>query len=160
MAGARGKPPDPFRRAFESVVAEHRRGNLTRAIAGYKRLLVQRPKNGELLANLATALKQAGRREEALECFRRAVGTVRAPPEVWFNFGNLLAELKQLAEAEAAYRKALELDPGLYRAATNLANLLSDLKRTDEAIELHRRAIAAAIGNLPSLRARRTTSTR
>lgn len=153
MARAGGARTDAFEHAFEAAVAEHRCGNLAGAIAQYERLRKQRPAHAGVLANLATALKQSGRREEALECFRRAIEKERAPPEVWFNFGNLLVEVKQAAEAEAAYRKALELDPNLYRAATNLANLLSALKRTDEAIGMHRRAIAAAPDNLPSLRA-------
>ena len=134
-------------------MAEHRRGNLEGAIPQYERLRKQRPAHAGVLANLATALKQTGRREEALDCFRKATASGNAAAEVWFNFGNLLADLKDAAGAEAAYRKALYLAPALYRAATNLANLLADLKRTDEAIELHRRAIAAAPDNAPSLRA-------
>ena len=57
------------------------------------------------------------------------------------------------SEAEAAYRRALALDRGLYQAATNLANLLARRGRLDEALALHRAAIAAAPANLPSLRA-------
>jgi predicted O-linked N-acetylglucosamine transferase (SPINDLY family) len=146
------KSTHAFQRAFESAVAEHQRGNLPGAIERYEQLRKQRPSPAGVLANLATALKQSGRRDQSLDILRTATVSGNAPAETWFNFGNLLAELGQLAEAEAAYLKALDREPGLYRAATNLARLLVKLGRTDEAIDLHRRAIAIAPNNAPSLR--------
>ena len=80
-------------------MAEHRRGNLEGAIPQYERLRKQRPAHAGVLANLATALKQTGRREEALDCFRKATASGNAAAEVWFNFGNLLADLKDAAGA-------------------------------------------------------------
>lgn len=141
-----------FERELDAAVAAHRRGDLKQAIAGYERLLARKPDDVRALTNLAAALRRAGRREDALVRLRRAVA-IRETPESWFNCGNLLADLERPAEAEQAYRRALELDPKLYRAATNIANLLASLQRTDEAIEFHRRAIAAAPDNLPSMRA-------
>lgn len=152
MARPKNPRPDPFQRDFEAAVAKHRSGDLAAAISGYERLLERSPSHPGLLTNLATALKQAGRRDDALACFGRAVTVKGAPPELWFNYGNLLAEMGQLEETERAWRRALELDPKLAPAAVRLANLLGNLKRPDEAVELHRRALAAAPGNIVSLR--------
>jgi len=44
-------------------------------------------------------------------------------PDAQANLGSLHAERGQLAEAEAAYRQALALDPGFVPAAVNLADL-------------------------------------
>jgi protein O-GlcNAc transferase len=142
-----------FERELEAAAHDQRAGHLTRAIARYRRLLAQRPREIRLLANLASALRQSGDREGALGYLGAALRQDGAAPELWFNYGNLLRDLGRANEAEQAYRRALVLDPGLYRAATNLANLLADLQRTDEALDLHSRAIAAAPANLPSLRA-------
>jgi predicted O-linked N-acetylglucosamine transferase (SPINDLY family) len=153
MKGGGNQRAARFERELEAAADDQRRGNLTAAIARYRRLLAQHPRAVRLLANLAAALRQAGDREGALGYLDAALRQDRAAPELWFNYGNLLRDLGRQDEAERAYRRALELDSGLYRAATNLANLLAGLKRTDEALELHRQAIAAAPSNLPSLRA-------
>lgn len=142
-----------FEREIHLAVEAQSRGNLGEAIARYQRLLALHPREVRLLANLASALRQAGDREGALAHFGAALRQDDTSPEIWFNYGNLLRDLGRLEEAERAYRRALELNPELFRATTNLANLLAGLKRTDEAIDLHRRALAAAPENLPSLRA-------
>jgi protein O-GlcNAc transferase len=151
---ARSKTPrqDPFQREFEAAVAAHKGGDLAGAIAAYERLLKRQPANTGLLVNLATALKAAGRREDALACFRRGAAFKDAPAPLWFNYGNLLAEMGEIEATEHAWRRALELDPKLVPAATRLANMLARLKRTDEAIEWHRKSLAASPDNLNSLR--------
>jgi Flp pilus assembly protein TadD len=57
--------------------------------------------------------------------------------------GILLSNLKRYDEAEAAYRKAIDLNPSYATAYYNLGNLLSDenLKRYDEAEAAYRKAI-------------------
>ncbi|QQS46436.1 MAG: tetratricopeptide repeat protein [Acidobacteriota bacterium] len=60
----------------------------------------------------------------------------------WNRLGILLAEhLKRFDEAEAAFRKAIQIDPNNAFAWNNLGNLLSDLKRFDEAEAAYRKAI-------------------
>ena len=153
MKGGGNQRAARFERELEAAANDRRRGQLTEAIERYRRLLAQRPREVRLLANLASALRQAGDREGALGYLDAALRQDGAAPELWFNYGNLLRDLGRADEAERAYGRALELDPGLYRAATNCANLLTGLGRIDEAVALHRRAIAAAPANLPSLRA-------
>jgi tetratricopeptide (TPR) repeat protein len=57
--------------------------------------------------------------------------------------GNLLSDenLKRYDEAEAAYRKAIDLNPSYATAYYNLGILLKDLKRYDEAEAAYRKAI-------------------
>ncbi len=58
----------------------------------------------------------------------------------WFSRGEAL-ERSDAAAAEAAYRKALALDPGLADAALNLGALLCEAQRCDEAVTLYDEAV-------------------
>ena len=107
-------------------------------------MLARQPAHAALLANLATALKQAGERDEALEMFARAVAAKGAPAESWFNYGNLLLESGKRTDAEAAYRRALELNPGLYPAAARLARLLYGRGELEESERWYRTALERA----------------
>lgn len=61
-------------------------------------------------------------------------GSAPALPASYHYFeGNCLFRLKRLAEAEAAYRRALEADPDFGETYNNLINLLFMEKRLDEA---------------------------
>src|SRR5512143_2275798 len=60
---------------------------------------------------------------EVLERRWRKVTEAEPVPEAWFNVGVALERRRHLDEARAAYRRALELDPGLAPAAVNLALL-------------------------------------
>ncbi|MDS4058048.1 MAG: tetratricopeptide repeat protein, partial [Candidatus Contendobacter sp.] len=71
----------------------------------------------------------------------------------WYNLGFLLADkLQHFDDAEAAYRRAIELDPANARPWNNLGLLLAGkLERFDEAEAAYRRAIeldpATAVAN-------------
>lgn len=69
------------------------------------------------------------------------------------NIGNALRDLRKTTEAEAAYRKALELDPERTTAAINLASMLKDQGRLKEALDLleKARAVNKMDPTLPSL---------
>ena len=65
-------------------------------------------------------------------------------PIVW-NFLGIAQRAKGLPLlAEAAHRRAIELDPGFFAAYTNLGNVLKDLERYDEAVDVQKKAIDLA----------------
>ncbi len=80
---------------------------------------------------------------KAIEAQRRL--TVERPqdPAVFNDFGNLLMLVPQAPEAEAAYRKAIELDPGKASALFNLGLLLQQRGELREAYDLYQRAVKA-----------------
>jgi len=94
------------------------------------------------LLGFAAKLYEAKEFEKAADLIK--LGTKLAPRSATFsnNLGNLLADLKRPAEAEAAYRQAIALDPNDAAAYSNLGNLLGDLNRPAEAEEMYRQAIA------------------
>ncbi len=57
----------------------------------------------------------------AIETLQRALGRDPAHPRAWANLGNAQAARGQFAAAEASYRQALALAPGLAAARLNLA---------------------------------------
>jgi Flp pilus assembly protein TadD len=80
---------------------------------------------------------------KAIEAQRRL--TVERPqdPAVFNDFGNLLMLVPQAPEAEAAYRKAIELDPNKASALFNLGLLLQQRGELREAYDLYQRAVKA-----------------
>lgn len=73
----------------------------------------------------------------------RAVPEKREEPENaadWFDYGSAVEE-DDPEEALSAYRRALELDPGLADAHLNLGRLLHESGRADEAEDHYRRAL-------------------
>lgn len=71
--------------------------------------------------------------------------TLRKNPACWMahnNLGHLLAARGDTDQAEAHYRKALELKPDYEEALNNLGHVFFVRDRLDEAIEYFRRALA------------------
>ncbi len=64
-------------------------------------------------------------------------------PEAWLSIGAFEAERGHAAEAEAAYRAALRLDPKFAPALVNLGDLYRAMRRDAEAEPLLRQAIVA-----------------
>jgi tetratricopeptide (TPR) repeat protein len=71
---------------------------------------------------------------EVLERRWRRVTEAEPVPEAWFNLGVTLEKRRQFDEARAAYRRALDLEPGFAPAAVNLA-LLDEPKDARQAAQ-------------------------
>lgn len=84
----------------------------------------------------ASDLLREGRRHEAAASLRVLTAVAPRLAEAHRLLGVALAELSDLAGAEAAYRAALALDRNMARAATGLAEVLLALERAAEAVEV------------------------
>lgn len=62
-------------------------------------------------------------------------------PNTHVNFGNLYLNLGDIAKAEASYREAIRIEPGLVTAYINLADLYRRLKKDDEGEKLLKSAL-------------------
>jgi len=92
----------------------------------------------------AVALEAAGRAEEAVTLYRKLLEDDPRSVLLWTDLGNAEAGRGEAALAEAAYQRALELDPANADALNNLAWLLLEQpERLAEAEEMARRAVAA-----------------
>jgi tetratricopeptide (TPR) repeat protein len=90
----------------------------------------------ELAAGSAPSLARG------VEEYRRSLAWSADRAESHFNLGNLEREIHRPREAEAAYRKAMAIDPTFVPAVVNLADLLGHAGRNDEAEEMLRRGLA------------------
>lgn len=85
-------------------------------------------------ANLAGAVRAAGRNAEAIPIFRAAIRLKPDFADAYYNLGNALRDTGDLENALAAYLEATHLKPTLALAHSNRAVVLAQLGRIDEAL--------------------------
>jgi tetratricopeptide (TPR) repeat protein len=100
----------------------------------FDRMLQQWPGDAYALASRAHLRGERGALDAALQ---DAGALVAAHPSSsaahWFNYGYLLEQAKRTADAEQAFRRAVDIDPQLDRAWYGLGLALVRLKRFEEA---------------------------
>jgi Flp pilus assembly protein TadD len=112
-------------------------------------LLVVEPRDAtgeyrEERLNRAVALEASGNPDAAVAAYRAIVAGEPDWALAWTDLGNAESRAKRTKEAEAAYRRAIAIDPQHPDALNNLAwLLLEEGTRLDEAEVLARRALDA-----------------
>ncbi|MBF0179838.1 MAG: tetratricopeptide repeat protein [Magnetococcales bacterium] len=103
-----------------------RRGASGEAVSVLRHAAELLPDDAETLTNLGFLLLEQGWHEEAATHLRRAVTVLPSHAKAWFALGVTLQaqDLRAEAEAEAAYREAIRLQPGNADAHNNLGSLL------------------------------------
>jgi tetratricopeptide (TPR) repeat protein len=125
----------------------HQAGELQQAIAGYREVLAEKPRDPEVLHMLGIALAQAGRAEEAVPLMLAALERSSNSANLHFDLGNVLSVLRRHEEALAAYRRAAELGvegAEVHEAACRMA---LEIERYTEALESADRALVQRPGN-------------
>ena len=95
--------------------------------------LVRHPSDTPLRATLAHWQARDGLWDEAHGSLQLCLAQPPHQASTWFNFGFVCERLKRSAEAEQAFRRAVELDPALDRAWYGLALSLIAQDRLSEA---------------------------
>jgi len=96
--------------------------------------------------NLANAVADKGRVDEAIAHYEEALRLRPEFAEAHNNLGNALARQDRKAEAIEHYRTALRLRPDYAMAHNGLASALDDTGHTDEAIDHYREALRLSPG--------------
>ena len=86
-------------------------------------------------------MKDQGKLDEAVACYRRALELKPDFAEAHNNLGDVLKDQGKLDEAVACYRRALELKPDYAEAHNNLGVAFKDQGKLDEAVACYRRAL-------------------
>jgi tetratricopeptide (TPR) repeat protein len=91
--------------------------------------------------NLADTLTRAGRYDEAMATFKRALEIRPTDPDGWNDLGNVLVLVGRSEEALRHFERALTLKPDFADAHSNYGNALRSLGRSEEAIAHYQRAL-------------------
>ncbi|MCB8881738.1 tetratricopeptide repeat protein [Acidisoma cellulosilytica] len=124
-----------------AVIQQHQRGDLQKAIVGYRAYLRQTPHDPIAYNNLGMALSGQGKIEDAVAAYRQAIHLQKDFAGAYFNLANAYSLQARLPEAIAMYEQAIALSPGNADIILNLGNALRDHNRLDEAITCYRKAI-------------------
>jgi tetratricopeptide (TPR) repeat protein len=111
-------------------------GRSAAALGLLDRMLERWPADAYALSSRCHLHAQAGRRAQAIADGQALVAAHPARSgNDWFNLAFLLEEEGRIEEAEAAFRRALQLDDKLDRAWYGLGLVLIRLRRFDEAVQ-------------------------
>lgn len=103
-------------------------------------ILRRSPDDVQALALMASVAADLGRVEEGLHWADKAIAADPSAAAPYYCKGRLQGQAGRLDQAEASYRRVLDLDQGHARAHNNLGYVLSLLNRHDEALACYRRA--------------------
>ena len=91
---------------------------------------------------LGLALHDAGRFEDALGCYDKALTEKPDYADAYLNMGNALRELGRPDAAAVSFQKAIVLNRDLFEAHNNLGNVLMDLDRFEASAACYAKAIS------------------
>jgi protein O-GlcNAc transferase len=117
-----------------------RLGRLDAAAQVLRRALALEPDNLDALALLSQVLDAQGDHEGAARTLEAILRQRPQWAEALYNYGAALNKLMRAREAEDAFRRALDAQPGFVRAWRMLGGVLLAQGRIDEALALYREA--------------------
>ncbi|MGO9709530.1 MAG: tetratricopeptide repeat protein [Polyangiaceae bacterium] len=135
------KSTDEMGNVTFEVLPHDARGLVRLRIAGYERLL-RLADTARNQYNLANALADDGKIDEAIVHYTRAIEEDPALTPARFNLGNLEMARGELDSAIAQYRAALSVNPQFVDARVNLGHALETKGRMPDALKEYRDAVA------------------
>ena len=109
-------------------------GDLGAAEAAFRNAIELDPNSQDFRSLLAEVFSRQGRRNEALALLRQLEAEGTNDPQTYSRLGHVLAQAGDLPGAEAAFRKAAELEPNVRDFRSVLADVLTCQGRNDEAL--------------------------
>ena len=133
---------------FQQAIAHHGAKRSTEAELSVWRALALAPRSPQLLMTFGALRVAVSDNASAVTLLSRGMLTGGPDAEALANLGVALRGEERWEEAERAYRRAIEIAPGLGSAYYNLGNLLSARGAWAEAESLYRRSLAANPSNV------------
>lgn len=131
---------------LQQALAALQAGDLTQTQRLAQSILKRFPEHPDALHLLGLAAVRAGRAQDAVAWFTRAVHASPRNPALYSQLGMALREAGRREEAIRNFEHAIALQPDYAVAHNNRGGALADLQRHEEAIASFERALAAAPG--------------
>ncbi len=138
--------PDFQRARHNYAVVLLRQQKLEQADAEIEKLLALEPGNPNLLVLKASVMVRSGEHEKALALYEKVLKNYPNQARAQMGYGHTLKTVGRLDESIRAYRKCIELSPGVGEAYWSLANLKT-FRFTDEDIALMRSQVTTKDGD-------------
>ncbi|MCK4912030.1 MAG: tetratricopeptide repeat protein, partial [Thermodesulfovibrionales bacterium] len=126
-------------------VTKYEQGDLAEARRLWELTARVMPEMYTVYNNLGVIYEQEGQYGKAEDAFRKVL-SAKEMPEVYFNLANALIKQGKTDEAEAAYLRAIEMDPSGVGPYMVLSGVYERAGRRDRAIEVLREAMSHAPG--------------
>ena len=110
-------------------------GKIELAIAVFKKGIVQYPRDGTLLGNLANIYRDNGAIAEAVECLEKAIELTPKDPNLYNSLGYVYMQREELERACEVFKKALEIEPHNPTNRYNVANIYRKMNNLKAAIK-------------------------
>lgn len=149
-AVAQALPKEPIGPYRLGLVARAE-NNEAKAIAYFEEALAKKPSAIEPIAQIAVIRMAQGKVNEARERVTKQLETVPKSPLLYDLLGTLWVKVKDLGQAEQAFKKAIELDNSLLSAYLNLAQTYYQAGRVDQAIKEYETVLAKEPGTIQAL---------
>lgn len=127
---------------LDTAAAVHRAGDLARAWTLYSEVLKHDPDNADALHLLGVIASQQGKYDDALDLIGRAISRQGRTAAFHASLGRVFRQLGRAREAEACFRDALRLDPGLFEVMLRLGNIRRERGELSDAETCYRNALA------------------
>ncbi len=145
---ARAGRPDDVRLARLEAQALNAAGRTNEAIEVFDDLMGRRPDDPRVHMALASVYLEANRGTHAIKVLQDAQARFPGDADVIFELGAVFERQQQVGEAEAAFRRAIALDPEHAPALNYLGYMFADRgERLDESVALIKRALAVEPDN-------------
>jgi Tfp pilus assembly protein PilF len=131
-----------FQQLFEQALECHRAGDVEKAEAAYRKLLLFYPDHTPSLVNLGVILKARGQFETAIALYRRAYALDPASVSLLGNLGNVLLLTGKFEEALLCHEKVLKARAESAEAFFNKGLTLRAMGRLPQAIFCFDRALS------------------
>jgi tetratricopeptide (TPR) repeat protein len=134
--------PAKARNAVRQGVECLQKGNLARSLSQFQRAIQECPTYGEAYCQKGLAEVRLGRFDEAVKSFQKAIDLSGGHNALaYFGYGQALARLGKLEDAEAILRRGLEQDPTSAEGYTALSLVLVDERHLSEAENIAQKAL-------------------
>ena len=117
------------------------KGNLSKAIELYEKLINIFPDSPEGYSNLGNVQMDIGDFDKAEKSIRKAIELKPDFDKAYYNLGKIMVYKNKLQEAANFTYKAIKITPNYIIAYTNLGNILKEIGKEKEAFECYLKAI-------------------